>query len=132
MKNKDTQLLEEAYQAIREGMLDKLNPFKKQKQETSAERFMRRQSERDEKEKAEFIKRYKDEPRLNTPYENYSISHWRGVFPTAGEPESDHYIVLDHESSQRYPSSTGDTYSSEEQAMEAIQQIEANKKRRNK
>lgn len=29
MKNKDTRLLEEAYQAVREGMLDKLNPFKK-------------------------------------------------------------------------------------------------------
>ena len=29
MKNKDTQLLEEAYQVVREGMLDKLNPFKK-------------------------------------------------------------------------------------------------------
>jgi len=29
MKNKDTLLLEEAYQTVREGMLDKLNPFKK-------------------------------------------------------------------------------------------------------
>jgi hypothetical protein len=126
MKSKDQLLLEEAYKQVTENIFSKLNPFKKK--ETPAERSKQQQLEASEQEKTKFAQQWKNEPRLKAPYENYSIHYWRGVFPTAGEPETDHFLVLDHENSLRYPTNKGDTYSSREQAMEIIKAIENKKK----
>jgi hypothetical protein len=105
---------------VQENILSKLNPFKKKEAPVDQEA----KAKADRKQK--FAQSVKDLPRLKAPYSNYSITHFYGR-PGPAEPEMDNYYVIDHEALERYPDGY-DSYSSEEQAMEKIKEIEKYKK----